>query len=97
MAAQAGVSAAARGLFLREGADGGDRTHIIQNVPVRVYSAAKTIADCFKYRNKVGLDVAMEALRDGWRQRKATADALWHFAKVCRVANVMRPYLESLA
>ncbi|MGO9199177.1 MAG: type IV toxin-antitoxin system AbiEi family antitoxin domain-containing protein [Limisphaerales bacterium] len=75
----------------------GIETHIIQNVPVRVYSAAKTIADCFKYRNKVGLDVAMEALRDGWRQRKATADALWHFAKVCRVANVMRPYLESLA
>ena len=75
----------------------GVETHVIQNVPVRVYSAAKTIADCFKYRNKVGLDVAMEALRDGWRQRKATADDLWRFAKVCRVANVMRPYLESLA
>jgi len=75
----------------------GVETHRIQNVPVRVYSAAKTIADCFKYRNKVGLDVAMEALRDGWRQRKATADDLWQFAKVCRVANVMRPYLDSLA
>ena len=75
----------------------GVETHVIQNVPVRVYSAAKTIADCFKYRNKVGLDVAMEALRDGWRQRKAKADDLWHFAKVCRVSNVMRPYLESLA
>ena len=62
-----------------------------------MFSAAKTIADCFKYRNKIGLDVAMEALRDGWRQRKATADDLWRFAKVCRVANVMRPYLESLA
>lgn len=74
----------------------GVETHIIQNVPVRVYSAAKTIADCFKYRHKVGLDVAMEGLREGWRQRKATGDDLWHFAKVCRVANVMRPYLEFL-
>jgi predicted transcriptional regulator of viral defense system len=74
----------------------GVETHRIQNVPVRVYSAAKTIADCFKYRNKVGLDVCMEALRDGWRQNKARADDLWHFGKVCRVSNVMRPYLESL-
>jgi predicted transcriptional regulator of viral defense system len=75
----------------------GVETHVIQNVPVRVYNVAKTVADCFKYRNKVGLDVAMEAMRDAWRQRKATADDLWRFAKVCRVANVMRPYLESLA
>jgi len=74
----------------------GVETHRIQNVPVRVYSAAKTIADCFKYRNKVGLDVCMEALRDGWRQRKTKADDLWHFGKVCRVSNVMRSYLESL-
>ncbi len=73
----------------------GAETHIIQNVPVRVFSVAKTIADCFKYRNKVGLDVALEALRDGWR--KAAADDLWRFAKVCRVAKVMRPYLEMLS
>ena len=80
------------GLALTEGVE----THLIQTVPVRVYSAAKTIADCFKYRKKVGLDVCIEALRDGWRQRKATADDLWHFGKVCRVSNVMRPYLDSL-
>lgn len=83
--------------FSGEALTEGVETHVIQNVPVRVYSVAKTVADCFKYRNKVGLDVAMEALRDGWRQRKVTADDLWRFAKVCRVANVMRPYLESLA
>jgi len=65
-------------------------------VKVKVYSPAKTVADCFKYRNKIGLDVALEALRDCWRQRKATMDELWQAAKVCRVANVMRPYLESL-
>jgi hypothetical protein len=74
----------------------GVETRLIQNVPVRVYSVAKTIADCFNYRKKVGLDVCIEALRDGWRQRKATADGLWHFGKVCRVSNVMRPCLESL-
>ena len=70
--------------------------HDIEGVKVKVYSPAKTVADCFKYRNKIGLDVALEALRDCWRQRKATMDELWEAAKVCRVANVMRPYLESL-
>ena len=57
---------------------------------------AKTVADCFKYRNKIGLDVALEALRETWRARRATMDDLWRYAKICRVANVMRPYLESL-
>ena len=75
----------------------GVETHLIQSVPVQVYGPAKTVADCFKYRNKVGLDVCIEALREGWRQQKTTADDLWHFGKVCRVFNVMRPYLESLA
>jgi predicted transcriptional regulator of viral defense system len=65
-------------------------------VQVPVFNAAKTVADCFKYRNKIGLDVALEALRDGWAQRKLTMDALWHYAAVDRVANVMRPYLESM-
>jgi predicted transcriptional regulator of viral defense system len=74
----------------------GVEEHDIEGVRVRVYSPAKTVADCFKYRNKIGLDVALEALRDCWRQRKATMDELWEAAKVCRVANVMRPYLESL-
>jgi predicted transcriptional regulator of viral defense system len=75
----------------------GIEEHTVDNVPVKVYNAAKTIADCFKYRNKIGLDVAMEALRDCVRDRKCTMDQLWHYAKICRVANVMRPYLESLA
>ncbi len=71
--------------------------HEIEGVPVRVYNLAKTVADCFKYRNKIGLDVALEALREGWRERRFTMDELWHYAKICRVANVMRPYLEALA
>jgi predicted transcriptional regulator of viral defense system len=74
----------------------GVEEHDIEGITVRVYSAAKTVADCFKYRNKIGLDVAIEALRDCWRRRKATADELWAAAKVCRVTNVIRPYLESL-
>ena len=57
---------------------------------------AKTVADCFKYRNKIGLDVALEALREARRQRKVTIDELWQYATVNRVANVMRPYLEAV-
>lgn len=72
------------------------QSHRVDEVDVRVYSPAKTVADCFKYRNKIGVDMAIEALRDCWRQKKATMDQLWRAAKVCRVANVMRPYLESL-
>ena len=68
----------------------------IEGVMVKVYSPAKTVADCFKYRNKIGLDVALEALRDCWTKRRATMDELWKAAKTCRVANVMRPYLESI-
>ena len=68
----------------------------IDGVSVPVFNAAKTVADCFKYRNKIGLDVALEALRDGWAQRKLTIDALWHYGAIDRVANVMRPYLESV-
>ena len=64
---------------------------------LRIYSPAKTVVDCFKHRNKIGLDVAMEALKDVWRMRKASADDLWRYAKVCRVANVMRPYMEMVA
>lgn len=74
----------------------GIETHAISGVPVRVYKPAKTVADCFRYRNKIGLDVALEALRDCWRARKATMDELVHYAEICRVRNVMRPYLESL-
>ncbi len=74
----------------------GVEEHVVDGVTVRVTSVAKTVADCFKYRNKIGLDVAMESLREAWNEKRMTSDEIWHFAKVCRVANVMRPYLESL-
>jgi hypothetical protein len=70
--------------------------HNVEGVPVRVYNPAKTVADCFKYRNKVGLDVALEALRDVVRNRRCTADELWEYAKVCRVTKTMRPYMEAI-
>lgn len=73
----------------------GIENHLINGVPIRVYNVAKTIADCFKYRNKIGLDVTMEALQDALRQRKCTVNELWRYARICRVANVMRPYLEA--
>jgi predicted transcriptional regulator of viral defense system len=75
----------------------GVEEHVINGVTVRVYSPAKTVADCFKYRNKIGLDVALEALRETRRERRATMDELWRYAKICRVANVMRPYLTALS
>jgi predicted transcriptional regulator of viral defense system len=71
--------------------------HRIESVQVRVYNPAKTVADCFKYRNKIGLDVALEALRDCLRTRKCTHEQLWQYAKVCRVTEVMRPYLEAVS
>jgi len=63
---------------------------------IRVFGPAKTVADCFKFRHKIGMDVALEALRESYRQKKASMNELWEAAKVCRVANVMKPYLESL-
>lgn len=63
---------------------------------IRVYSVAKTIADCFKFRNKIGLDIALEALKEARERKLFTMDDLWRFAKICRVQNVMRPYLEAL-
>lgn len=63
-------------------------------VKLRVYCVAKTVADCFKHRNKIGLDVALEALKNARAKKKTSADDLWRFAKICRVANVMRLYLE---
>ncbi len=70
--------------------------HEVEGAAVRVYGPAKTVADCFKYRNKIGVDVAVEALRDCWQKRRASADELWRYAKICRVANVMRPYMEAI-
>jgi predicted transcriptional regulator of viral defense system len=75
----------------------GVEEHRVEGVRVRVYCPAKTVADCFKYRHKIGLDVALEALRETWRARRATMDDLWRYATICRVANVMRPYLETLS
>lgn len=74
----------------------GIETHRIEGRLVKVYMPAKTVADCFKYRNKIGLDVALEALREGWRARRFTMDELDRYAEICRVQKVMRPYLEAL-
>jgi predicted transcriptional regulator of viral defense system len=74
----------------------GVEQHQIEGVTIPVFSPAKTVADCFKYRNKIGIDVAIEALRECWGSRRCTTDDLWKYAKVCRVQKVMRPYLESI-
>ena len=76
--------------------DKGIELHQIDGIPVRITTAAKTVADCFKYRNKLGTPIAIEALRDGWARKKFTMDELWDMARVCRVQNVIRPYVESL-
>ena len=74
----------------------GVERHSIDGVPIKVFSPAKTVADCFKYRNKVGLDVALEALCEGWSARKFSMDELYQYAEICRVKKVMQPYIESL-
>lgn len=74
----------------------GIETHRVEGQTLRVYGVAKTLADCFKYRNKIGLDVALEALREAWRARRFTMDELERYAAICRVQRVMRPYLEAL-
>lgn len=80
------------GAALREGVE----THLVEGIPVRVYNPAKTVVDCFKFRHKIGIDVALEALRETWRARRATMKELEQYARVDRVAKVMQPYLESL-
>ena len=82
--------------FSQQAFTSGIQVKLVDNAKVRVYCPAKTVADCFKYRNKIGLDVAMEALREGWKEKHFTIDELWKYAKICRVSNVIRPYLESL-
>lgn len=74
----------------------GQKVHRIEGAPIRIFSVAKTVADCFKYRNTIGLDIALEALRECLRQRRATPADPWEAAQVCRMANVMKPYLEAL-
>ncbi|MDR0439909.1 MAG: type IV toxin-antitoxin system AbiEi family antitoxin domain-containing protein [Candidatus Accumulibacter sp.] len=74
----------------------GIEEHIVDGVTIRITNVAKTVADCFKFRNKIGLDVALEALREAWGSRQMTSDEIWHYAKIDRMSNVMRPYLESV-
>ena len=81
------------GQALDEGID----SRTVEGVSVRVYNPAKTVADCFKFRHKIGIDVALEALRESWRARMVTMQDLEHYARIDRVSRVMRPYLESLA
>jgi predicted transcriptional regulator of viral defense system len=75
----------------------GVEEHVVEGIRIKVYCPAKTIVDCFKYRNKIGLDVAIEAMKDGRRKRACTNDQLWRYAKICRVANVIRPYMEAIS
>ena len=75
----------------------GVETREVLGVPVRITSPARTVVDCFRYRRKLGLDVALEALREGWRKKRFSMDELWKCAEVCRVARVMKPYLEAIA
>jgi predicted transcriptional regulator of viral defense system len=83
--------------YTGEALSAGVETHRMEGRPVKVYGVAKTLADCFKYRNKIGLDVALEALRECWRERRYTMDEIDRYSAICRVQRVMRPYLEALA
>ncbi len=74
----------------------GIRTHRLEGINVKIYDPAKTVADCFKFRNRIGLEAALEAARECLRERKATSDEIYRYAKICRVWNVMKPYLEAL-
>jgi predicted transcriptional regulator of viral defense system len=80
------------GLAMTEGVEIAD----VGGAQVRVFNVAKMVADCFKSRNKIGLDVALEALRGAWDDKRATMDDLWRYTEMCRVANVMRPYLQAV-
>jgi hypothetical protein len=68
----------------------------IDGIAVPVFNAARTVVECFRFRNTIGLDVALEALREGFRLRKFTLDDLWRHAQRSRVSNVMRPYIEAI-
>ena len=75
---------------------GGITTHVLGQVPVRIYDPAKTVADCFKFRNRVGMDIAVEALKDCLAQQLATPAKIWKFAEICRIKTIVKPYLEAL-
>lgn len=74
----------------------GVEKHQLGSITVRIYSREKTLADCFKYRNKIGLDTALEAIRLYKQSRRMNVEALMRYATICRVANVMKPYLEAM-
>jgi predicted transcriptional regulator of viral defense system len=74
----------------------GIEAHKLDGIPIRTYGPEKTIADCFKYRNKIGLDVALEALKLYIRRRRTKMEELLRYAAICRVENIIRPYLEAL-
>jgi predicted transcriptional regulator of viral defense system len=74
----------------------GVEEHIIEGVAVSIYGVAKTVADCFKFRNRIGVDVAVESLRQCLAERRCTVDELLHYAAICRMTKVMRPYMEAL-
>ena len=74
----------------------GVKRHLIDGIEVPIFEPAKTIVDCFRYRNKIGLDIALEGLREGLRTKRATPDQLWDFARTARVWSVMRPYVEAM-
>ncbi len=82
--------------FGGESMTAGVEHHRIEGQGVPIFNVAKTVVDCFKFRNKVGLDVALEALRDAWRHRRFTMEEIGRYARICRVEKVMRPYLEAL-
>lgn len=75
---------------------GGVESHTVEGVPVKIFGVAKTIADCFRYRNKIGLSVAIEGLQEALRQRKTTPGEIARQAERGGVATVIRPYLEAL-
>ncbi len=83
-------------LFTGKALSEGIESHRVDGQTLRVYGVAKTLADLFKYRNKIGLDVALEALREAWRKKRFTMDEIHRYARICRVERVMRPYLEAL-
>ena len=83
--------------FSGEALTEGVKQHRIEGIPVRICTPGKTVADCFKYRNKIGLDVAIEALKDCLQNRKCTRGQLLHYARICRVTEVVRPYLEAVS
>jgi len=74
----------------------GIEEHVLEGQPVHVYGVAKTVVDCFKFRNKIGMDVVLEALKESWRARKLNLSRTAEYARICRVWNVMRPYLEAI-